>query len=533
MFMNIMIGQRNVIVLSCCVLIAYFMSMLALMSYAYKAEYVAPTVKDTNLKVVTVATGLHSPTGMAFIGPNDILVLEKSTGLIKRVKNGAVLPGSLLDVSVATNSERGLLGIDVAKVQGSATQFNVFLYYTIASKDGGSAIANRVYKYNLVIGSNLGPSQGRMTLSALLLNMPATPGPNHDGGKIALGPDSNVYTVIGDLNRQTQAQNFETGPPPDGSGGILRVTQDGKPAGSIIGSGHPVNKYFAYGVRNSFGLDFDPVTHRLWDTENGPSSNDEINMVDPGFNSGWKDLMGYAPVGFNFNNLANFGGKGKYSNPEFVWTQVVAPTALKFFSSSKLGTKYQNDLFVADFNKGRIYDFNLNSGRTGFSLSGVLSDRDANSDSELQQIIFGEGFGGITDLKVGSGDGYLYVLSIGNGAIYKIIPKPASITSSATTAQADNSDQKRASNNTNPFASSKDRTTHIQLLKQKDNTKRMEELRKQQQSEQDQQPQQQVDEQKLKSLQQQQKRVEMTALNRSLDIPNNLFNKSSFVPSTP
>jgi aldose sugar dehydrogenase len=525
---------KNVLIIARYVFVAYSMLILVLVSYDYKSAFAAPTLKDTNLKVVTVASGLHSPTSMAFIGPNDILVLEKNTGLVKRVKNGAVLPGSLLDVSVATNSERGLLGIDVAKVGSSTTQFNVFLYYTLASKDGGSAIANRIYKYNLEIGSNLGPSQGRMTLSALLLNLPATPGPNHDGGKVVIGPDSNVYTVIGDLNRQTQAQNFETGPPPDGSGGILRVTQDGKPAGSIIGSGHPLNKYFAYGVRNSFGIEFDPVTHKLWDSENGPSSNDEINMVDPGFNSGWKDLMGYAPAGFNFNNLANFGGKGKYSNPEFVWTQVVAPTALKFFSSSKLGTKYQNDLFVADFNKGRIYDFNLNSGRSGFSLSGVLSDRNANTDSELQQIIFGEGFGGITDLKVGSGDGYLYVLSIGNGAIYKILPKSAAATTSATTTSADNSDQRAAGNNTNPFASNMNRTAHIQPLKQQDNTKRPEELRKQQQREQDQQPQQQLEEKKLKPLQQeQQKQVEMTAPNQASDILNNLNNRSSFNPSTP
>jgi len=67
--------------------------------------------------------------------------------------------------------------------------------------------------------------------------------------------------------------------PPDGTGGILRVTQDGKTVGSgIIGSSDPLNKYLAYGVRNSFGLDFDPVTKKLWDTENGPSSNDEINL---------------------------------------------------------------------------------------------------------------------------------------------------------------------------------------------------------------------------------------------------------------
>lgn len=390
----------------------------------------APIIKDTNLQVKTVTTGLSNPTSMAFIGSDDLLVLEKNTGLVKRIKNGAVLPAPLLDVNVATDSERGMLGIDVTKVGTSTTQFNVYLYYTLASsKDGGTPIANRLYKYTLTIGSNLGPAQGQMSFDSLLLNLPVTPGPNHDGGKVAVGPDANVYTVIGDLNRKTQAQNFENGPAADGTGGILRTTQDDKPVGSgIIGKTNPLNKYFAYGIRNSFGFDFDPLTSRLWDTENGPEKNDEINLVGPGFNSGWKDIMGYAPSGFDLNNLVNFGGKGKYSNPEFVWTVPVAPTAIKFIPSDKLGPAYENDMFVADFNKGRIYDFNLNSARNGFALSGVLADRAANQDSETQQIIFGEGFGAITDLKIGpgQGDGYLYVLSYSNGAIYKILPKTVS-----------------------------------------------------------------------------------------------------------
>ena len=77
--------------------------------------------------------------------------------------------------------------------------------------------------------------------------------------------------------------------------------------------------------------------------------------------------MGIAPAGFNFNNLVSFGGKGIYSNPEFVWTKVVAPTAIEFLNSARLGTQYQNDMFVADFNNGRIYNFNLNSQRTALA----------------------------------------------------------------------------------------------------------------------------------------------------------------------
>jgi hypothetical protein len=282
-----------------------------------------------------------------------------------------------------------------------------------------------------------------------------------------------------------------------------------------------LNKYYAYGVRNSFGLEFDPVSGKLWNTENGPSLNDEINLVDPGFNSGWEDIMGFAPSGFNFNNLANFGGKGKYSQPEFVWTQVVVTTALKFLSSNKLGASYQNDLFVADFNKGRIYDFNLNSARTGLHLTGVLTDRKANTDSELQQVIFGQGFGGISDLKVGNGDGYLYVLSYGNGAIYKILPKSASATSSATITSGDKSSQTTSGNDTNPFASSsKERRAQMQLQKQHDITKRIDELKNQQQKEEqeqqqkEEQEQQQIEEQQ-QPQQQQQKQTELTGPNQT------------------
>jgi hypothetical protein len=279
-----------------------------------------------------------------------------------------------------------------------------------------------------------------------------------------------------------------------------------------------LNKYYAYGVRNSFGLEFDPVTHKLWDTENGPSSNDEINLVDPGFNSGWEDIMGFAPSGFNFNNLANFGGKGKYSQPEFVWTQVVAPTALEFLSSNKLGTSYQNDLFVADFNKGRIYDFSLNSARTGLHFTGVLTDRKANTDSELQQVIFGQGFGAISDLKVGNGDGYLYVLSYGSGAIFKILPKSASATSSATITSGDKSSQTTFGNDTNPFASSsKERRAEMQLQKQQDITKRIDELKNQQQKDQEQEQKEQEQQQQKEEAQQpqQQKQTELTAPNQT------------------
>ena len=79
-------------------------------------------------------------------------------------------------------------------------------------------------------------------------------------------------------------------------------------------------------------------------------------------------------------------------------------------------------MLVGDVNHGRIYHFDLNAQRTALVLGGVLADKVAGTDAETEDIILGEGFGGVTDLKVGAGDGHLYVLSIGHGAIYKILP---------------------------------------------------------------------------------------------------------------
>jgi aldose sugar dehydrogenase len=385
--------------------------------------------KDSSLKVELIAQGLRSPTSMAFLGLNDILVLEKETGTVQRITNGKMLPQPMLQVPVSMTGERGMLGIAIAKHNNGPTY--VFLYYTKDGVGGGrQSIANVLYRYELVNNQQLANPK-------LLLNLPALPGSNHNGGKVVIGPDNNVYTVIGDLRaHRTQAQNVANGPPADSTGGILRVTQDGQPvSNSPLGQGTaPLNLYYAYGIRNSFGIGFDPVSGKLWDTENGPKYGDEVNLVEPGFNSGWVQVMGIwtpegtigketaGPVNSNPSaNLVDFGGKGKYRAPEFIWNKAVAPTALKFFDSTKLGNQYQNDMFVGDYKNGNLYHFDLNQARTGLVLNGTLSNKISNTPNDSQPIIFASGFdGGITDLQVGP-DGYLYVLAFA-GSIYRIIP---------------------------------------------------------------------------------------------------------------
>ena len=180
--------------------------------------------------------------------------------------------------------------------------------------------------------------------------------------------------IIGDVEgHTTQAQNFEDGPAADGTSGILRVGMNGEVPPSVIGTGVFGKYYYAYGIRNSFGMDFDPVTGELWDTENGPASGDEINLVEPGFNSGWRDVFGMAAPE-ELGDLVLFNSQTEYSDPELEWVEPIGPTALTFLDSDSLGTQYENDMFVGSVD-GQIFHFDLNDNRTGLHLNGVLKDK--------------------------------------------------------------------------------------------------------------------------------------------------------------
>ena len=374
-----------------------------------------PNLRESTFKLDKIVDGFSRPTGMSFLGPNDFLVTEEDTGKVKRVIDGRISQ-TVLDVDVSTNDSRGLIGIDSTIV---ANKTFVFLYFTeSSSKDDGEPIGNRLYRYELI--------NGQLTNQKLLLDMPVGPGSKDNGGPIVIGPDNNVYSVVGhvagdgDKGHETKAQNFKRGPDADGSSGIHRVTIDGNIVDSgILGSTESLDTYYAYGIRNTFGMDFDPITLKLWITENGVYSNDEINLVEPGFNGGWKHVTGLAPSNFDYTELVTFNGSGKYSDPEFVWNNTVSPTALLFFNSDKFGPDYKNDMFVGDYEFGRIYHFGLNSERDALLLNGSLADKIADNDSELQNIIFGEDFGVPTDLEIGP-DGMLYVSSLRDGAIYRI-----------------------------------------------------------------------------------------------------------------
>ena len=194
-----------VVLVSIILTIAFFKPLI-------QTAYAQASISDNALNVEAAVEGFASPTSMVFLDDNNILVLEKE-GSIRLVSNGILQEQPILQVPVNAENERGLLGVALSNGsngnQGTANT-DVFLYYTEEDP-----LRNRIYKYQWNGETLINPS--------LILDLPAEPGPNHDGGKIIIGPDGYLYAVLGDLNHDGQLQNFPDGPPPDDTGSIVRI----------------------------------------------------------------------------------------------------------------------------------------------------------------------------------------------------------------------------------------------------------------------------------------------------------------------
>lgn len=374
----------------------------------------AQTLKDQNLQITQAYSGFNSPTGIAFLDDSgkNILVIEK-TGDVKLISEGVLKETPIKHFDVDSQSERGLLGIEVMKKNNSTF---VFLYMTIndpqfQGDSSGETLRNRVYSFEW--------NGNDLVNQKLILDLPGTPGPNHDGGKLVLGKDNALYAIIGDLNHRTKLQNFEDGGDPDFTGSIFRIdplTGQAPSDNPFIDSDVPnIDKTFAYGIRNSFGLTVDPLTGSIWDTENGPSFSDEINIVAPGFNSGWRSIMGPSASEEDIGNLVSLTQDSNYSEPEISWAEPPALTDIEFINSSNLGNDYTNNILIGDYNNGNLYFFKLNDDRSGLDVKDKIID----TENEIDNFVLGTGFGSISDIETGP-DGTVYIVSLETGTIYKI-----------------------------------------------------------------------------------------------------------------
>jgi glucose/arabinose dehydrogenase len=497
---------------------------LALLALIYQhrgnnaqAQTEIPVMLQPNLAVRTVASRLAMPTSMAFLDYDDFLVLEKNTGMVQRVVNGQVL-GPVLDLAVNSASERGLLGI--ALHPGFPRNPRVYLYWTCRSTGAPASpfmpdqrecsdtnmlgadtdnilqvplLGNRVDSF-FWTGSTLIYDRNLIKLLAFQNDgapLPANQGDaqqpprgNHDGGVLRFGPDGKLYILFGDAGRRGLLQNNMQGPTPDDqfggpepdeahfTGVILRLNDDGTAPsdnpffdiGRNMGGevGRNLQKIFAYGIRNSFGMAFDPRSGFLWLEENGEDAFDEINRVEPGMNGGWIEIIGpveriaqYKQIettslnNEDFPNLQQFRWPpsriadspaqalsrlfvlpgSHYSDPEFSWKHVLAPAAIGFLNSGRLGQQYIGDLFVG-FSlpqplNGPLFHFKLTGDRSRIAVNdprledGVADNLDFYDMTESESLLIGQNFGVVTDIQTGLNDN-LFVVSLSHGAVYEI-----------------------------------------------------------------------------------------------------------------
>jgi len=376
-------------------------------------------VYDKDFIVNEFVTGLSQPTTMTFVG-DDILILEKNSGHVKLIRDGKVFDEPILDFEVGFTNESGLLGI-------VSNNNDVYIFVSESKIDGGKTIGNNIYHYTWN-GNNL--------LNPTLLNTLSSESSWHNGGALAVNMDGQVFAVIGDqmgggrkdLKNDFQIlQNVNNGTIDD-SGVIVKVGYDPNVIQPKL-SNYPLDHYFAIGIRNSFGLAIDPFTGNLWDTENGPDHHDEINLVYDKFNSGWAVVMG--PASNDQISQIPLLGSFEYSDPEFSWERTISPTGLEFVNTDNF-SKYEGDLIVASCNFGNLFKFELNEQRNGFSINAphlqdlvanyVTLDNNQKNTESMDDILFGDGFGCLTDIEFGP-DGNMYLVSISDNMIYTISPK--------------------------------------------------------------------------------------------------------------
>jgi|GEM_PF-1374578 len=462
---------------------------------------VPATMLVPDLEVRPVATGLVAPTTMAFLGANDFLVLEKISGKVQRVTDG-VRTGAVLDLPVNNYGQRGLLGITLHPQ--FVTNHFAYLYWTESSTGADSAaipetplMGNRLDRF-VWDGSQLVFDRTLLRVRAFQddADVGVTPNGRHNGGVMRFGPDGKLYLLLGDIGRRGWLQNNLLGPTPDDrfggpepddehlSGAVLRLNDDGTtPAdnpfyeyGALVGGevGANLQKVYAYGLKNSFGLAFDAQTGQLWDAETGDDSFDEINRIEPGQNSGWIQFQGpisrfdqfkaiesgqgtstpgqYAglqQVRYGFDRIAANAQEAldrlytlpgsHYEDPQFSWKFSVPPAAIGFVEGPGLGAEYAGDLFVGAATGrtlgGHLFRFNLGADRQSLAfdeplLADKVADNVIKDDlTESGSLLVGRDFGSVTSILTGP-NGNLFLVSASQGTIYEIYRKaPATVES--------------------------------------------------------------------------------------------------------
>ena len=343
--------------------------MLAVASLAIVAFTVVPTAarpepiasaqRGATVKAVPVKTGLDTPSAFTFSPDGRIWFLEKDTGRLRvlRPSTGRIRTITTIAITGGTaGTERGALGVELHP--GWPDQRFVYVYATRDVSGGGRQ--NQVVRLHLADGHVVG--------SRIILRSPVDGSTNHNGGHILFGPDGKLYVEIGDGGSEYPTDPAHAQNPNEKRGKILRMNADGtvpatNPFGSLV---------FAFGVRNSFGFTFDPRTDRLWDTQNGPECNDEVNLVPRGANLAWGPHQSCGSLAKPRDT--NRDGPTPRTLPKYWFVSPIAITGTAFCDGCGLGAAMEGDLLFGAASNGVVRALDLNTARNDVDGARVVVD---------------------------------------------------------------------------------------------------------------------------------------------------------------
>jgi glucose/arabinose dehydrogenase len=330
--------------------------------------------------IETVVPDANQLVAMDFTPDGRLLYTERISsfhdgsyyGSVRVVVNGQLQPGFVYEFPVLHEGERGLLGLAVDP--NFATNHYVWVYFTKQSSASEcNGVTNRVVRF--VLNDDNTVPLGPETVGCFPVSQPA-PGiyvTIHNGGNLHFGSDGKLYISVGNSDDKNDGVD-----PAQGLNSPLGKLHRYNPTNPLSApADNPFyhlpgadQSIYAYGLRNSFDFDFDPITRQVFATENGDACDDEINRLLPGGNYGWRPNYpcdDEAPGGPNpaYNTLP----------PLIYWSSSIAPTGLTFYRGDLI-PEWQNDLFMCAFKDSStaLHHFKLNAARTAIVSHTILSD---------------------------------------------------------------------------------------------------------------------------------------------------------------
>jgi quinoprotein glucose dehydrogenase len=268
-----------------------------------------------------VAGGLNRPAAFTLTRTGTIVYLERGTGEVRFRNPRTGFDRRFFRIrGVNGSGERGALGVALHP-RWPAKPF-VYVYVT---RSVGGTLRNQIVR----IRSRGGVGRNLTTI----LSTPASSSPYHNGGRILFGPDGKLYAIVGDGHDSANAQDLTK----NLRGKMLRLNPDGSVPRTNPRIGGRRTRIFAFGIRNSFGFAFDPQGGRLWETENGPACNDEINLVRPGGNYAWGPNESCPDT--------NRDGPAPRRLPKVNFSSTIGITGAAFCDGCGLGAAREGDLF--------------------------------------------------------------------------------------------------------------------------------------------------------------------------------------------